>query len=173
MVKRDPDPAVYHVFSQGHEVVRHGTPLPERCATGMVLTQYQPTRSEKEALARYRNRITEDCCLPEGTDYWIVFLRKHQHPANVALHCFALTLAYIIPLRALFLKEPLILLLFPIAHVIGLIGHLLFERTPIDQLDLVFSWRAGVSLHWMLFSVLLGRYWRVVRTAQKVEPVLC
>lgn len=173
MVKRDPDPAVYHVFSQGQEVVRHGKPLPERCATGMVLTQYQPTHSEKEALARYRNRITEDCSLPEGTDYWTVFLRKHQHPANVALHCFALTLTYIIPLLALLLQEPLILLLFPVAHVIGLIGHLLFEPTPIDQMDLVFSWRAGVSLHWMFFSVLLGRYWRAVHTAQKVEPVLC
>lgn len=173
MVKRDLDPAVYHVFSRGQEVVRQGEPLGEHYATGTVLVQHQPTHSEKEALARYRNRITEDCCLPEGTNYWTVFLRKHQHPANVGLHCFALTVTYIIPLVALFLKEPLILWLFPLAHLIGLIGHVLFERTPIDPLDLIFSWRASVSLHWMFFSILRGRYWKLVQNAQKVKPVLC
>jgi N-acyl-D-aspartate/D-glutamate deacylase len=175
MVKRDPDPAVCHVFIQGKELVRHGEPLlnTQHGATGTVLCQYQPTRSEKEALARFRNRISENCCLPENTDYWTVFLRKHQHPANVALHCFALTLTYIIPLTALMSGNPLLLLLFPVAHLIGLVGHLCFERTPIDQQDLIFSWRAGVSLHWMFFSVLLGRYGKALRQAQQVEPVLC
>jgi N-acyl-D-aspartate/D-glutamate deacylase len=175
MVKRDPDPAVYHVLVHGQEVVRRGEPLEslKTCATGAVLYQHSPTRSERDALARYRNRITEDCSLPEGTDYWLVFLHKHQHPANVALHCFALTLTYIIPLVALVLKQPLLLLLFPVAHLIGLVGHLCFERTPIDRQDMIFSWRAGVSLHWMFFSVLLGRYGKALLKARQVEPVLC
>ena len=175
MVKRDPDPAIYHVFINGVEVVRHGQPLSPANAhqTGIVLMQHQPTLSEQEALARYRNRITQDCSLPADTDYWTVFLRKHQHPVNVGLHCFALTLTYIIPGLAVWHKQPLILLCFPLAHLIGLIGHLCFERTPIDQQDMVFSWRASMSLHWMFFSVILGRYQAAVKNAHRVEPVLC
>lgn len=175
MVKRDPDPTIYHVLIQGQEVIRYGEPiaLPKDSALGKVMRQHRPTQSETAAQARFRNRISEDRSLPEGTDYWLVFLHKHQNPANVGMHCFALLLTYIIPLLALYCHNPWLLLLFPVSHLIGLIGHLCFERTPIDRQDMIFSWRAGISLHRMLFSVLQGKYRQDVEQALKVDPILC
>lgn len=48
----------------------------------------------------------------------------------------------------------------------GLLGHWLFERSPIDQRDTLFSWRAFASLHMMFLCVLTGRYGSELAGAQ-------
>ncbi|MBI2810630.1 MAG: DUF962 domain-containing protein, partial [Candidatus Melainabacteria bacterium] len=94
------------------------------------------------------------------------FLLKHQNPANVAMHCFAFVLMYAIPAVAIANKNIWMLLLMPISQAIGLLGHWLFERSPIDQRDTVFSWRAFASLHMMFISVISGRYGSELARAQ-------
>lgn len=189
MVKRDDEGAVQHVFIKGTEVVRNGVPLTilEEQKHGDLLTQMNRTRTQHEALELHRNRIFEnpeligsagfnrqgspvsdllnsnDCSHPE---YWSVFLLKHQNPANVAMHCFAFVLMYAIPAVAIANKNLWMLLLMPLSQAIGLLGHWLFERSPIDQRDTVFSWRAFASLHMMFISVVSGRYGAELERAQ-------
>lgn len=168
MVKRDEPAAIERVFISGVEVVRAGAPLPvpELATTGSVLTQSNPTASKEECLARYRNRISDDTALMPQSDYWPVFLLKHQHPGNVALHCAGFLLMYLIPLAAICVNNWLILLM-PLSQITGLAGHFLFERSPVDTRDTVFSWRAFLSLHRMFFCVIAGRYWREVDSARR------
>ena len=167
MVKRDPDPAVRHVFLKGEELVRHGAPLmvPEKSQMGMVLTQENPAASRHEALKRSRNRVNEQWVLAGDVDYWQIFLLKHQHPTNVAFHCLGFLLMYLIPLSALLSGNYWILLLAPLSQLTGRIGHWLYEDSHIDALDSIFSWRAFRSLHHMFILVLLGRYGDEVRRA--------
>ncbi len=172
MVKRDSNPAVHKVFVRGVEVIRDGIPLPvlETQKHGELLLQLNCTRSDREALELHRNRISDNVVGFSGqsialnsrsaltASYWQIFLLKHQNPTNVAMHCFAFLLMYTIPLLALATKNSWMLLLMPLSQATGLLGHWLFERTPIDQRDTVFSWRAFASLHMMFFYVLTGRY---------------
>jgi N-acyl-D-aspartate/D-glutamate deacylase len=104
--------------------------------------------------------------------YWPIFLLKHQHPANVAIHCVAFLLMYAIPGFALMTKNVWILLLLPLSQATGLLGHWLFERTPIDQRDTVFSWRAFASLHLMFICVIFGRYSSELARAQNKSTLL-
>ncbi len=180
MVKRDSEGAVHQVFVRGTEVVRDGVPLPilEEQQHGELLEQLNRTRSQKEALELHRNRIADnvfsfpgtsdsiDTHAAKNTDYWPIFLLKHQNPANVAMHCFAFVLMYAIPAVAIANKNMWMLLLMPISQAIGLLGHWLFERSPIDQRDTVFSWRAFASLHMMFLCVISGRYGSELAHAQ-------
>jgi N-acyl-D-aspartate/D-glutamate deacylase len=160
MVKRDPDPAVVHVFIRGVEVIRKGEPLDTlgRVKLGSVLRQQNPARSKEEALNRYRNRISEGVVLPAESPYWDVFLLKHQNSTNVLFHCIAFVFMYAVPLLALVNNNFWLLVLWPFSQAIGLIGHRLFEPTPVDQRDTVFSWRAFNSLHRMFVLVITRRY---------------
>lgn len=174
MVKRDANSPVQQVWINGQLIYANGQFMElSDVATGKILKQCHPTTSSKDSLKRFRNRISQDCSLPEETPYWQAFLRKHQHPGNITLHCIAVLLTYIIPAFAWLFHNPLILLFFPISHLIGLLGHACFERTPIDQQDLFFSWRASASLHKMLFYVLTGRYGNALSKAKTLEPILC
>jgi hypothetical protein len=109
-------------------------------------------------LRRHRNRISEFSSSFEPKNYWTVFLLKHQHPANIALHCLAFLLMYAVAATALYSGNLWWLLAMPLSQAVGLVGHWLFERSPIDQRDTVFSMRAVASLHRMFFAVVTGRY---------------
>jgi hypothetical protein len=173
--------------------VRAGAPLPNLSEQqhGDVLLQVNRTGSQQEALERYRNRISFDSSYGDDDmyvdfnpgrpvtrsrqsislydsvkSYWPIFLLKHQHPANVAMHCFAFVLMYAIAGVALIQHKYWMLLLMPLSQGTGLLGHWLFEPTPIDQRDTIFSWRAFASLHLMFFSVLTGRYSSQLTQAQ-------
>ncbi len=165
MVKRHRTQCVMHVFIAGREVVREGNPLPvlgqERL--GHLLTSTSPGHAKGAVLARHRNRINDDLVDHPFEDYWDVFVLKHQHYGNVALHCLAFALMYAFVGWAVLAAEPLLLLLVPVSQLIGILGHVLFERSHVDTRDAVFSWRALWSLHRMFFLVLTGRY------AQQVE----
>lgn len=179
MVKRDLEGAVHQVFVKGTEVVRDGVPLSilEEHKHGDLLVQINRTNSQSEALELHRNRIADNVFyLPEesnsethaamSADYWPIFLLKHQNPANVAMHCFGFVLMYAIPALAIADRNIWILLLMPISQATGLLGHWLFERSPIDQRDTLFSWRAFASLHMMFLCVLTGRYGSELAGAQ-------
>lgn len=169
MVKRDHEPAVQHVFIKGTEVVGNGNPLPAlgQEKLGDILYQQNPTHSQKEALARYRNQIAEGQTLQAVNNYWDIFLLKHQHFSNVAFHCVAFVVMYAIPVLALIYGNAWILALWPISQMVGLIGHQMFERTPIDQRDTIFSWRAFISLHRMFWAVITGRYGQELTRARQ------
>lgn len=161
MVKRDPLPALQHVVIAGTPVVADGAPLAVLGTKplGRILTQTNPTTSANEALERFRSRVSDRTLAPaHAPDYWNIFLLKHQHPGNVIFHCIAFMLMYFIPVFAITANKLWLLALVPLSQIVGLIGHWLFEPSPIDQRDTVFSWRAFKSLHFMFASVLIGRY---------------
>jgi hypothetical protein len=97
------------------------------------------------------------------TDYWDVFVLKHQQPMNVALHMLGVIVFYGILVAAFAARNPWLLLLLPLSQVVGLVGHLVFERSHIDVHDAVFSVRASRCLNRMFVRVLPGRYGRDIR----------
>lgn len=103
------------------------------------------------------------------TDYWDIFLLKHQHPMNVALHVVGILIFYGVLFSALGFQNPWILLGLPLTQLTGLMGHFWFERSEIEVRDAVFSWRASFCLGRMLWRILLGKYQEDVR--QRVERV--
>jgi N-acyl-D-aspartate/D-glutamate deacylase len=162
MVKRDDDPAVHGVFIAGERVVIDGEVLDVlgKKALGDVLEPMNQTSSAEEALWRHRNRLSDVLVDHPFTEYWDVFVLKHQRKENIWLHCFAVVLMYLVPLLALLLGQAWILLLWPITQSTGLLGHYFFEPSPIDTRDSVFSWRAFSSLNRMFILVMTGRYGR-------------
>lgn len=160
MVKRGSERAVKAVLVAGVEVVRDGTPLPalgyER--TGSVLGPLTHVGSARAALERYRNRIDERIMDHPFGDYWEVFVFKHQHPANVAMHCAAVLMMYAVAAGIVITGSLWWLLLVPASQLTGLAGHLLYERSHVDVRDVVFSWRASRCLNRMMVSVITRRY---------------
>lgn len=105
-----------------------------------------------------RNRINEQILDHPFTDYWDVFVLKHQHPVNVGLHIVGILLFYGVLAAVWIFHNPWVLLGLPLTQLTGLLGHRLFERSHIDLQDAVFSWRASYCLGRMLLRVLLGKY---------------
>ncbi|MCT7972052.1 DUF962 domain-containing protein [Laspinema olomoucense] len=101
------------------------------------------------------------------TEYWDIFLLKHQHPMNVALHVVGILIFYGILFAAVWFQNSWILLGLPLTQLTGLMGHFWFERSEIQLRDAVFSWRASFCLGRMLWRILLGKYKEDVR--QRVE----
>jgi N-acyl-D-aspartate/D-glutamate deacylase len=159
MVKRSGD-AVSGVYVAGREVVRDGAPLPYlgSAATGAVLRPIVTARGREAVLARYRNRFDDEHFDHPFTDYWDIFVYKHQRGGNVALHCVGVVLMYGAFAGVLFTGNPWWLLLAVASQGAGLAGHLLFERSHVDLRDMVFSWRASRCLNRMFVAVLRGRY---------------
>jgi succinate dehydrogenase/fumarate reductase cytochrome b subunit len=62
--------------------------------------------------------------------------------------------------------NPWLLALLPLSQFTGLVGHRLFERTPIDRQDAIFSLRATLSLNRMMLALLRGRYFLEVARAK-------
>jgi hypothetical protein len=164
MVKRGSEAVVSGVYVAGREVVRDGAPLPclgeER--SGALLTPVAKAQGRRAVLERYRNRIDDEHIDHPFSDYWDVFVLKHQRPANVALHCLGVVLIYAGAAAALVTGNPWWLLFITLSQATGLAGHLLFERSHVDARDAVFSWRASCCLNRMLFAVICGRYWKEV-----------
>jgi len=115
-----------------------------------------------------RNRISKDIpdCL--FTDYWDVFVLKHQHPANIVLHVIGIGIFYGLLCAAMVTHNAWLLCGLPLAQASGLIGHFLFERSHIDLQDAVFSWRASYCLGRMLWRILLGKYGEDIRHGQEL-----
>lgn len=115
-----------------------------------------------------RNRISDRIVDHPFTDYWDIFLLKHQHPINIALHVVGIIFFYSLLFWTWKLQNFWLLLGLPITQLIGLTGHFLFEQSHIEQQDAVFSWRASFCLGRMLFRILLGKYGEDIRQRQEV-----
>jgi N-acyl-D-aspartate/D-glutamate deacylase len=162
MVKRGAEEIIEAVFSNGICVFRQGeaTPVLGRERLGEVLQQ--SIASEALLKSRRRNRISKSIEEHPFTDYWDIFVLKHQNPYNIALHGLGVVIFYGLLIAAIVLKNYWLLLLLPASQIVGLIGHRFFERSYIDLQDALFSIRASRSLNKMFFKLLSGSYFEEI-----------
>ena len=167
MVKRGSDQIIEAVFINGKCAFKQGkaTDISGNEKLGEVL---QPTlASEILEKTRRRNRINEVITDHPFTEYWDIFVLKHQHPVNIALHALGVVIFYGVLMAALALQNYWLLLWLPTSQIVGLIGHYFFERSYIDAQDALFSIRASCSLNKMFFQIITGKYGKEI--AQKNE----
>jgi N-acyl-D-aspartate/D-glutamate deacylase len=169
MVKRGSEAIVHSVYVRGVRAWADGgaTDALGRERLGAVLTQAPPDRGGSGGHGRRRDRIGDGIEDHPFTDYWPIFVLKHQRPANVALHMLGVVLFYGLAAAAWVDGSAWWLLGLPSSQLAGLAGHRLFERSHIDRRDAVFSLRASFCLNRMFVRVLLGRYPRDVRQARE------
>ncbi|MBW4604467.1 MAG: DUF962 domain-containing protein [Calothrix sp. FI2-JRJ7] len=105
-----------------------------------------------------RNRINSNITDHPFTDYWDIFVLKHQHPVNIILHILGIFIFYSLLLGTAYFHNIWLLCALPLTQLVGLTGHLLFERSHIDIQDAVFSWRASRCLGKMLWRVIINKY---------------
>lgn len=161
MVKRGSDAILDSVLIGGRVVCRDGVLQPSlgRERTGEVLCIASPARREDTAA-----RLRIDDKPHPFTDYWDVFVLKHRHPANIALHLLGVVIFYGLIVAAIASRNAWLLLALPSSQLVGLIGHAVFERNHIDVHDAIFSTRASRCLNRMFVRVLTGRYNEDIRT---------
>ncbi|CAD0226067.1 MULTISPECIES: Mpo1-like protein [Planktothrix] len=117
---------------------------------------------------KLRNRISDRILDHPFTDYWDIFVLKHQHPINIALHIIGIIFFYSLLFTICKSQNYWLLLGLPLTQLIGLAGHFLFERSHINLQDAVFSWRASFCLGKMLFRVLSGKYREDIHQCQEI-----
>ena len=115
-----------------------------------------------------RNQINQHILDHPFTDYWDIFILKHQHPINITLHIIGILFFYGLLFAAWQLQNAWLLLALPLTQLIGLLGHLCFERSHIDLQDAIFSWRASYCLGKLLLRVLLGKYTGDIQQRQAI-----
>ncbi|AVH66974.1 hypothetical protein CDG77_09865 [Nostoc sp. 'Peltigera membranacea cyanobiont' 213] len=117
---------------------------------------------------RLRYKINNQILERPFTDYWDIFVLKHQHPINITFHILGILFFYTLLFCAWKLHKFSLLLCLPLTQLLGLTGHFLFERSHIDLQDAVFSWRASYCLGKMLIRILMGKYRDDIRQQQKI-----
>ncbi|MBD2200420.1 MULTISPECIES: Mpo1-like protein [Calothrix] len=115
-----------------------------------------------------KNKINNQIQEHPFTDYWDIFVLKHQHPINIALHILGIFFFYSLLFTTWQMQNFWLLLALPLTQLIGLTGHFLFERSHIDLQDAVFSWRASYCLGKMLIRVITGKYQNDIRQRQEI-----
>jgi hypothetical protein len=119
----------------------------------------------RPANATRRDRISDAIAEHPFTDYWDVFVMKHQHPANLALHFVGVIVFYGLIALAVATGDWRLLALLPLSQAVGLAGHYFFERSHIDLQDAIFSVRASRCLNRLFLRLLAGKYAGDVRRA--------
>jgi hypothetical protein len=160
-VKRGSDGLIKAVWVGGRLAWREGAPASDlgRRTMGETLRLPEPATDPRDAV--------DGKATPHRLGhYWDVFLLKHQNPANVAFHFAGALLFYAVLVFAWLMHNPWLLALLPLSQFLGLVGHRLFERSPIDRQDAVFSLRATLSLNRMMLALLRGRYFPEVARAK-------
>lgn len=122
-------------------------------------------RTEK---LQQRNQISAAIADHPFTDYWDIFVLKHQHPWNIGFHVLGITVFYGLLAIAWISHNPWWLFLLPLSQLVGLAGHYWFERSHIDLQDGIFSLRASYCLAKLLLRILIGKYSDDIRQYQKV-----
>ncbi len=115
-----------------------------------------------------RNQINNQILDHPFTDYWDVFILKHQHPINIALHVIGIGVFYGLLFSAWMFQNPWLLLGLPLTQLTGLAGHFWFERSHVDLQDAIFSWRASFCLGRLLLRVVIGKYGEDIRQRQAI-----
>jgi N-acyl-D-aspartate/D-glutamate deacylase len=154
MVKRQHPELVRAVYISGRTAALNGEPVEE---LGRVkMGSHLRTSFDRSRLARFE--IDASGQPHPFSDYWDVFVLKHQNRWNIALHAVGVVLWYGLLAAAVIMRDWRWLLLTPSSQLVGLLGHRLFERTPVDPSDAVFTVRASACLNRMFVRLLLGRY---------------
>lgn len=125
-------------------------------------------RSNPHFNQKLRNQIDDRILDHPFTDYWDIFVLKHQHPINIILHITGIIFFYALLFIIWKSQNYWLFFALPVAQLIGLAGHYLFERSHIDLQDAVFSWRASFCLGKMLLRVLSGKYKEDIRQRQEI-----
>lgn len=163
MVKRGSERIIEAVYIKGRPVVRRGEIMEtlgqEKLGEALGLEDHQSIKR------RDRNRINDSVAGHPFTDYWDIFVMKHQSSANIALHFLGVIIFYGLLGLALLLRNPWLLLLLPLSQTAGLLGHYFFERSHIDLQDAVFSFRASRCLNKMFVRIVTGRYGEDIQRA--------
>lgn len=92
------------------------------------------------------------------SDYWEIFVLKHQHPVNILIHMVSAILFYGVPLTALYTRNPWILCLMPFSSGIGVFGHAICERTNVGFKDSICSPDVVRCSTKMFYRVIIGKY---------------
>lgn len=165
MVKRGSEQIIEAVYIKGRRVVRRGeiSPALGREKLGDVLRLAESPAVESQT--KDRDRISDAIPSHPFTDYWDIFVMKHQHPANLALHVLGVILFYGLAMLAVLTRNWWLLVLLPLSQAVGLLGHYFFERSHIDLQDAVFSVRASRCLNRMFLRILAGKYKGDIRRA--------
>jgi N-acyl-D-aspartate/D-glutamate deacylase len=169
MVKRGSERVIEAVYIRGRRVVRRGEieAALGRERLGDVLQLTNTFHLERAAASAHRDRISDAIADHPFTDYWDIFVMKHQHPANLALHFAGVVIFYGLMALALLTRQWWLLLLLPLSQAVGLLGHYFFERSHIDLQDAVFSVRASRCLNRMFLRLLTGQYANDIRRANE------
>jgi hypothetical protein len=138
-----------------------GTKTPAVGAPILVSPEDEQIYQEK---LRYRIRAEIDA--HPFTNYWDIFLLKHQRPLNIWIHVLAMIYLYALIAYVFVSGHWAYLVLIPLSQIAGLISHATFERNHIDFEDALFSPRAFLCLNRMMLLVLTGRYGAEARRAK-------
>lgn len=154
MVKRQHPDLVRAVYINGRTAALNGEPSEE---LGVVrMGSHLRTSFDQKRLSRFE--IDSSGQPHPFSDYWDVFVLKHQDPWNIALHAVGVVLFYGLCAVAWLTGDWRWLLATPSSQLVGLLGHRLFERAPVDPSDAVFTVRASACLNRMFVRLLMGRY---------------
>jgi N-acyl-D-aspartate/D-glutamate deacylase len=160
MVKRGSDEIVVAVYIKGVKVIDRG----------QVSDRLGKERLGK-VLAPHHFKLPEPISdrLPDHpfTDYWDIFVLKHQHPVNIGLHILGICFFYGLLITTWQSHNLWLLWGLPLTQFFGLLGHWLFESSYIDRRDALFSWRASFCLGKMLVRLVTGKYRDDVRDRQQ------
>ena len=169
MVKRGSEKIIEAVYINGRCAFQRGeaTEALGHEQLGEVLTPTLPSESLERA--KRRNCISREIDGHPFTDYWDIFVLKHQNPYNIALHALGVILFYGLLIAAVWIKNYWLLLALPSSQLVGLVGHRFFERSYIDLQDAFFSIRASRALNRMFLKILTGNYGDEIR--QKREAL--
>ena len=166
MVKRGSERIIEAVYLNGKLAVRRGKILPRLGEETLGEVIHLPPDAETSQ----RQRINAQITAHPFTDYWDIFVLKHQNRYNIALHFFGVIIFYGLLAAALAWRNPWLLLLLPSSQLVGLIGHYFFERSHIDWQDAVFSVRASRCLNKMFYQLITGKYQdEIARTKQELQ----
>ncbi len=138
-----------------------GTASPATGST-VVVSQSQ----EREYQEKLRYYIGAKYPRHPFTNYWEIFVMKHQRPMNVWVHVIAMFFLYGIITASIYFRNWQLLFAIPISQGMGLISHNTVERTHIDFQDAIFSPRAFYCLNRMMVGVVTGSYWRELARVQ-------
>ncbi len=165
VVKRESERIVEAVYINGQLVIRRGEVQARlgREKLGDVLHLTDAKAKRNRAQRQDRNRINAQIADHPFTDYWDVFVLKHQNAYNIALHVLGVVIFYGLLAAALATRNAWLLLGLPLSQTVGLLGHYFFEHSHIDWQDAVFSLRASRALNRMFWRILTGQYGEDIR----------
>ncbi|HXG64498.1 MAG TPA: amidohydrolase family protein [Blastocatellia bacterium] len=186
MVKRGSVRIIAAVYINGQPVVRRGEVTEilgqERLGEVMHLTGSNDVGADRRVCPdagahvgapllsqqKLRDRISDTVIDHPFTDYWDIFVQKHQNPYNIALHALGVIIYYVAVPLALVTQNWRLLLLLPLSQLVGLAGHYFFERSHVDLRDAIFSFRASRCLNRMFFKLITGKYGQEIRRTNEM-----